>query len=230
MGMPAGLCSFIHIFGAAAVMGGAISGAILLTGCTVTAGGFANEADELRFKNGELQDDLTEMTRDRDEWRAKAEERATAIETLNNAEILEALPRVTGIDIDRLSGFFDRDGAPGYEGVDVYVLPKDARDRFVQAVGTMTVSLMQLPAAGSEDPPQILVTRTLSPRELREAYRNTLLSVHYSIQLALDPPLLKRDTDSERELAHEPIPPMQLLVTFYDAITNITHTELKLID
>ena len=215
---------------------------LAVQGCTVTAGGFANENDELRFQVQELEDDLNAMTLERNEWRAKAEASATANESLSNAAVLEALPRVTKLDIDRLTGFVDRDGQPGYEAVDVYILPKDARDRFVQAVGSVTISLVQLPTPpttdaprstngpGSEPAPVTLATRTLSPTDLRDAYRNTLLSVHYSIQLTLDPPLIKPDTDRRLQADHQPIPPIQVVATFYDALTNETHTETMLIE
>ena len=203
-------------------------GVLSAAGCTVTAGGFANENDRLRDENQQLTDQLAEMTRDRNEWRAKAGELESAGSPLTE-EALAALPRITGLDIDPLTGLVDRDDEPGYEAVDVYVLPKDARNRFVQAVGTITVSLLRLPAPGSEAAPELVVSRTLTPADLREAYRNTLLSVHYTVPMPLDPVLRSPDTDAPGAEAPAPVT-YQVVATLIDALTGEVHTETKLIE
>jgi len=205
-----------------------VLGVSVLAGCSFKAGGFESELDALRYENEQLRDQLVEMEQDRDEWRAKAEARATAFESLNNAEVLEALPRTVKIQVDPLTGFIDRDGEPGYEGIDVYILPKDARNRFVQGVGTMSITVTRLPTPGSDLAPVEIATTTLGPRDLREAYRNTLLSVHYSIPLPLDPPLAVEEL--REPPANTPRGSIQLVATFYDALTNQTHTATKILE
>lgn len=213
------------------VAGFACAGALLgVAGCTVTAGGFANENDRLRYELEGRSAELAAMTRDRDEWRAKAMERAAAIDALEDGAVLDALPRIVELDIDRLTGFVDRDGEAGYEGVDVYLLPKDARGRFVQAVGTLTVTLIELPTPESEGEARTIVSRTLGPVELREAYRNTLLSVHYSVPLALEPVYMKDENELAAKSGGRSVVAKQLVATFRDALTNETHTNSMIIE
>lgn len=164
--------------------------ALCLHGCS--AKGTYTEADELRERIIALEKDLSKTTAERDEARAKLAEaervRLAGSDDLP-ADVLAAMPRCAGISFDGLTGLA-RDGA----SVDVYVKPFDGRQRFVQIVGTLTVRADLIPppttdaAKSASDAPAAatpLGVVTLSPVELRDAYRSSPLGTHYSVRLPI---------------------------------------------
>jgi len=194
---------------------------VVLSSCSRRAGGFRDELDETRYERDQLEIELRRTTAERNELRGKLDEltaKLNAVEGVPAAVIIDSLPRCAGIKIERLSGLFDRDGEPGFEGVDVYLLPIDARDRFVQISGTLRVSLLHYPnpgaGGGEDDGPRTLVSRTVTPSEIREAYRSTLLSTHYSVPLDLNPPLTRENAAGT----------LLLVVQFRDILTGQTHS------
>ena len=193
---------------------------VALSGCTRRAGGFKDQLDEARYERDQLEIELRRTTAERNELRGKLDEltaKLNAVEGGPAAVIIDSLPRCAGIRIERLSGLFDRDGEPGFEGVDVYLLPIDARDRFVQISGTLRVSLLHYPSPGEvgvDDQPRTLASRTVTPSEIREAYRSTLLSTHYSVPLELNPPLTPENAEGT----------LLLVVQFRDILTGQTHS------
>lgn len=145
--------------------------ALVLAGCSARIGGskgLDEVADDLRAENSELREKLRLAEADRAELRVKLADRAG---TPQAAEIADATPRLAGIEIDSLSG---QDRAGGWS---IYVTPFDGRRRFLQPVGTLEVRVKS--ADG-----HTLATRTLSPLELREAYRSSFTGTHYEIELA----------------------------------------------
>lgn len=187
---------------------------LALCGCTRRAGGFQSELDRLRFERDRLETELRQVTLERNELQGKLNELALQIEFIGGepaAAVLQSLPRCAGIRIDRLTSFYDRDDQPGFEGIDVYLLPHDARDRFVQISGTLQVSALLIPPPGQEVEPVTLATRTITAADIRESYRSTLLSTHYAVQLPLDPPLGRIDGT------------LLIVVQFRDALTGLTH-------
>lgn len=188
---------------------------VVASGCSRRAGGFQDQLDEVRYEREQLEIELRRVTAERNELRGKLDELTAKLEAVDGvpaAVIIDSMPRCAGIRIDRLSGFFDRDGEPGFEGVDVYLIPIDARDRFVQISGTLQVSVVVYPPPGEEVQPRTLVSRTVPPSEIREAYRSTLLSTHYSVRLELDPPV------------HSIEGTALLVVQFRDILTGQTHS------
>jgi hypothetical protein len=173
-----------------------ISLALCLQGCT--AKGTYTEADELREKIIALEKDLSKASAERDEARAKLAE-AERVRLAGSADlpadVLAALPRCAGIALDGLTGL-SRDA----KAVDVYIKPFDGRQRFVQIVGTLTVRADLIPPATAENgaqrapgakpgnsppsaPPLSLGTVTLTPTDLREAYRSSPLGTHYTVRV-----------------------------------------------
>jgi hypothetical protein len=196
------------------------------------AGGFENENDRLRYRVQELETDLARATAERRELEAKLAERTAELNATQPdaaGELIAAIPRVAGVGIDRLSSLVDRDAEPGFESIDVYIRPFDGRQRFVQAVGTLRVQALRLnppPAADAanaddaDDAPaggELLAQATLGPRDLRDAYRSTLLSTHYSVELRLNPPIPQDPAAG----------PVLITVQFRDAITGLTHTATR---
>jgi len=195
-----------------------LCGAVLLSGCSRRVGGFKDQLDETRYERDQLEIELRRTTAERNELQGKLNEltaKLEAVEGVPAAVIIDSLPRCAGIRIGRLSEFFDRDGQPGFEGMDVYLVPVDARDRFVQISGTLRVSLLHYPPPGAgDDEPRTLATRTIGPSEIREAYRSTVLSTHYTVRLDFDPPLEKSHHKGT----------LLLVVQFRDILTGLTHS------
>ncbi len=181
-------------------------------GCGARAGGFRNEADELRARVQDLEDELARTRAERNELEGKVRELTSTLEAAGgatSADVVAALPRCAGLRFDRLCGLGDRDGEPGAETIDVYILPVDGRQRFLQVAGTLRVeATLHRPDGTSE----LLARRELGPRALREAYRSTLLSTHYTVDLPLRPPLAEDEAGT-----------IVLVGQFQDAVTGLTH-------
>lgn len=175
-----------------------------LGGCSGQPKNFENDNDALRRRVAELEGERDAALARATEAEAKLGEAANAAESRLDGQALEALPRCAGVTIDRFSGLVDSndDGRP--DSVDVYIKPYDGRQRFVQVPGRLTVEatiLAPAPAApapakgskkGSTPPPPapaptplVVGPRTLSPVELREAYRSSMLGTHYLATLEL---------------------------------------------
>jgi hypothetical protein len=193
---------------------------VVASGCSRRAGGFKDQLDETRFERDQLEVELRRVTAERNELRGKLDELTAKLEAVDGvpaAVVIDSLPRCAGIRIDRLTGLYDRDGEPGFEGIDVYLIPIDARDRFVQISGTLRLTVTLHPTPGSDDPPRILVSRRVEPSDIREAYRSTLLSTHYSVPMALPEPITRIDGT------------LILLVQFRDVLTGQTHSAEKIL-
>lgn len=129
-------------------------------------------------------------------------------------EVLQALPRVTSLDVSSLSGFEPNDASAPATTVAVWFETLDGRGRFVQAVGTVTVSALLLPPTvgdGSNQEPQRIATTTLSPAQLRDAYRSSFTGTHYTAEMKLDQPV---------ERGPGRTPSLLVRIEFHDAITG----------
>lgn len=161
----------------------------LLAGCR--AKGKWSETDALREQLAAAQKQITTLTAERNEAQAKlAEAERVRLATGDlSADAAAALPRVAAIMIDRLSGLTDSDPNDGrpYDAVEVYLKPSDGRERFVQIVGSVNVRADLVPPAGSNDSPITISSATYDPEQLREAYRSTILSTHYTLRMGIAP-------------------------------------------
>ncbi|MFI4855536.1 MAG: hypothetical protein ACIAQF_11235 [Phycisphaerales bacterium JB065] len=208
----------IHSVRAIAAFG--LCALVVASGCSHRAGGFKDDLDEARYERDQLEIELRRVTAERNELRGKLDELTAKLEAVDGvpaAVVIDSMPRCAGIRIDRLSGLYDRDGEPGFEGIDVYLIPIDARDRFVQISGTLSVVATLYPPPGLGDQERVLARRTVKPSEIREAYRSTLLSTHYSVSLELDRPLEATEGT------------LVLLVQFRDVLTGQTHSAEKIL-
>lgn len=148
------------------------------------------ENDRLRRERLELQARVADLEAQRDELRAKLAEAGRGGPL--PPEALEALPRIASVEIDALSGARPAGQAGPITGVEVALRPLDGRRRFVQAVGTLVVEADLLPPAGVSDAPRRVLSRTLGPAELREAYRSGIAGTRYSVELPAEPPITAR--------------------------------------
>lgn len=194
----------------------------LLPACTI--GGERNEADRLRNELRDTRAALESTRLDRNELRAKVNELTAQLAAATDgtapaAAVVAALPRVAALEIDPFSALVDRDDDPAYEAVDIYILPRDGRNRFTQTAGTLRVRIIRQPDDINADP-ITLATTTLAPEDLREAYRKTLFSTHYAVNIPLEPPVrLEEDPTNFR--------PITIHARLDDAITGLTHTTTK---
>jgi hypothetical protein len=173
----------------------------------------ARENDRLREENQSLRDDVEMLTAANAELAAKLSEATAARPDAPDASILAALPRVSSIEFDTLTGFFPGDREKPATSINVYLRPLDGRRRFTQAVGTLAVEALIVPAevGVSEAPPRARLVRTLTPGELRDAYRSGLTGTHYEIALPLEATLTDRSAT------------IHVRVEFADAVTGVTH-------
>ncbi len=165
----------------------------LLGGCGKK--NFLNENDRLRRAALKQDAEITVLRAQVGELESKLIELGEQSSDRLDPEILEALPRVAGVRIGRLSGLRDADSIPGWDVLDVYISPYDGRNRFVQVTGRLIVEARLLPGleeAVQADPGgpggQILGRVGLSPTEVREAYRADLIGQRYSVQVSLPTP------------------------------------------
>lgn len=170
---------------------GAAALLIALAGCQGKLKGFENENDTLRRQVLEQQKEIDRLKAQNGELSAKLAEATAEIQQAGRgpaADVIAALPRCAGIKLGSATGWVDKDGTPGPEGVEAIVSPFDGRQRFVQVAGTLRVEAYLLPPIGAGSAPLPLGSATLTPTELREAYRSSFMGTYYSILIPLQRP------------------------------------------
>jgi hypothetical protein len=186
----------------------------LLTGCRV--GGVRSveaENDRLRQEMVDKEKKQHELEGEIAELKVKLAE-ASRAQAQHPDEVLQALPRVTSLEVSSLSGFEPNDVNAPATTVAVWFETEDGRGRFVQAVGTVTISALLLPSKvgdGSSPEPQRIASLTLSPAQLRDAYRSSFTGTHYTAEMKLDQPV---------ERGPGRTPSLLVRIEFHDAITG----------
>lgn len=191
----------------------AACGLLLVLGGCISRGprNFENENDHLRRQVVELKDSVRSLEAERDELAVKLSEAERVRVEAMPADVLEAMPRCTSIEIDRYSGL-DRADEPGQtDELRIYVRPMDGRRRGIQIVGTITVEATLLPDRLGDAAPRRLGTVTLGPAQVREAYRYDFIGLYYSVAVPLD--------ESAEDLSGTLVVRAELL----DAITGTIH-------
>ncbi len=201
----------------AAIAAGLAVAALALPACSRGPRNFENENDRLRRQVLDLQDSLRETQASLLEAEAKLAEHAAASGL--PPEVLAVVPRCAGIEIDSLTGAIDLDGAPDAEAVDVYIRAFDGRRRATHLVGSLAIELTTLPSPTESDrTPDRLARVALTPLEVSEAYRATIIGIHYSIRIPLDAPV----APSEGRIL--------VSAAFEDALTGLTSRAERVID
>jgi hypothetical protein len=162
-----------------------------LAGCRIGGGSIEAENDRLRRERHDLIERIADLQAERDELRAKVHELGLRQDPTLPDEALDALPRVAAIEIDSLSGLVPARPDADAHSVRLYIRTLDGRRRFTQAVGTLRVSCELLPPPGHDSPPRT-ANRTLTPAQVREAYRSGLVGTHYTVELPLAIPAEER--------------------------------------
>ncbi|MDX2131770.1 MAG: hypothetical protein SFY69_06945 [Planctomycetota bacterium] len=173
------------------------------------------ENDRLRREVLALQDRVRTLEGEAREREVKLAEAARAGSILHDARALDALPVCVGVAIDDSSGPLRT--PDGRAAVVVGFTPLDGRNRFVQIAGVARVEVLALPAGietGSAGEPRRIAVESLSPAQLRDAYRTGLLGARYEVELpAPDAP--------GRVLV--------LRVEIADALTNRTYRDERIV-
>jgi hypothetical protein len=165
--------------------------ALVLGGCLSRGPrDFENENDHLRRQVVELKDSVRSLEAERDELAVKLSEAERVRAEAMPADVLEALPRCAGIEIDRYSGLDHADESGQPDRLRIYVRPLDGRRRGIQIVGTITVEATLLSDRLGDEAaaPRRLGTVTLGPAQVREAYRYDFIGLYYSVAVPLDEP------------------------------------------
>ena len=163
-------------------MAGLVAAALLAAGCGPR--NFANENDVLRARVMDLEDEIEALKLRNAELAAELEAASSAPDSLDE-DVRANIPQIAEINIDRRSHVRDADDDGVNDMLVVYVKPRDGLGRFVQMVGTLTVRAELLTEFGDAlDAGHV----TLSPTELRAAYRSSFMGAHYTVELPITPP------------------------------------------
>jgi hypothetical protein len=161
-----------------------LTAATLVTAMVAGCGSFKKasaENDRIRARLLELEDENRELAGRAAELDAQLQ-RVTR-DLPGSQEVRDATPHVAAISIDSISHASDTDGDGRVDTLLVYFSPSDARGRFVQMVGDLSIHAATLPPDGDA----ITLGRiSIGPGELRDAYRSTFLGTHYTIEVPID--------------------------------------------
>ncbi len=202
----------------APVAAAVLAGVGALGGCTV--GGqrsVSAENDRLRREIIALQDQVATLRGEQAELRIKLGEATRAGVLLQDAEALAALPVCVGVGIDSGSGPAPFDAQPGR--VVVSFVPVDGRGRFVQVAGTARAEVLALPAGvepGASGEPRRVGVVTLSPAQVRDAYRDGFGGARYEVDVLADPEAVRGRT-------------LVLRVELADALTKRVHVGERIV-
>ncbi len=189
--------------------------ALTLAGCgSATIGGkkgFSTANDQLRARVGSLEDENRLLRAQRDELSAKLAEEQRIREGAIGAEVLAAIPRCAGVEIDSLSGADPVDPSLPVRGFVLYLRPFDGQRRFVQIVGAVRAEVVELADRAGSQEPRVIASASLTPAQLRDTYRSGLTGTHYEIRLPAGDPAQPR--------SHA----LLMRVQFDDAITGKAH-------
>lgn len=205
---------------AVATIGAVMVCAAGLPGCRAGGTRSASEENDLLRRDAiQLRDRIADLEGRNRELTIKLESEVRARRESLPADIADAFPVVVGIDIDALSGLRPA-GRGSADRLAVSFVPRDGRGRFVQVVGTATLSVTRLPeSADGSGEGAVLAVTDLKPASLRDAYRSGLTGQFYEVELALASPI-DRATESGSLAVH---------LVFADAITGQTHRASRVI-
>lgn len=200
--------------GAGMVLRAALLAAVLgaVVSCRAKPKNFDNENDELRRRLDATQVQVDMLRAENTELKGQLAEAGHRLEAAGqppSGEVVSSIPRCAGVRFGKLTGIDIHDP----NRVIVYLIPYDGRQRFVQVAGHIAVDLTLLDPdpggeAGSE--PKVLGSVALGPVEVREAYRSTMLSTHYAVDVTLTEPLGRGRA-------------AVLRAKFDDAVTGLSH-------
>ena len=151
-----------------------------LLGCRSGPRNYENDNDRLRRENTELNEKITSLATQVQslEKLAKATEKSV-VQPLPEG-ILQ--PRCAQVTISSFSGGIDTNADQIDDTIRLYIQTLDARDRFVQTVAHLKISLVQI-IPGKEV--ITLAVVDIDPKQFDAGYRSGITGAHYTLQIPL---------------------------------------------
>ncbi|MEM9416245.1 MAG: hypothetical protein AAGA29_12330 [Planctomycetota bacterium] len=153
---------------------------LALPGCGASPGRLSAQNDELRRSNMELERAVDELS----EQLALREQELVAMRAAEGGDPVDGVevPRLVGIELDRLTGVLPASAdAQAYE-LRAYVRPVDQDGRVMTVAGTARVRLVQTPADGD---PMTLIDTAFNAEQWHAAYRDGITGTHYTFKTEL---------------------------------------------
>lgn len=82
------------------------------------------------------------------------------------------------IELERMSGGYDRDGQPGHDGIVLYVQPIDADGNVIKAAGTINVKLFDLAAPADST---LIAEYRFDAKKTRSLWYGRLMTQHFTV-------------------------------------------------
>lgn len=166
---------------------------VLLVGLTGCGSGkrIAKANDALRLERESLKEQVTSLEAENAELSAKVTELSQQREGAPPEDVIAALPRVASIELTRFCSVRTEGGKSEAR---FFLVPKDGRGRFVQAVGKVIVLVGEYEALSEPLDPEYLARneytepigrQTLNALELRDSFVSGLSGSSYMITLPL---------------------------------------------
>ncbi len=175
---------------------------VLASGCD---GRSRKASARLRVEVHQLKEELELSRHQVSELEAKVAE--AAVESGGNSVALLNVPRVAAIELSRLSSV--RAASEGSTTLDLHVTAVDGRGRPIQLTGRLKAVARFMPV----DKESIELGRvSLSPAEVRDAWRAGVLGASYQVEIPLHPSLLSDDSSG-----------IHVSARFTDALTGVDH-------
>jgi putative intracellular protease/amidase len=139
---------------------------------------YDNDNDRLRRENLDLTEQVTALKRENESLAKLAQATHPPTASADAAGVIP--PRCARIQIASFSGGIDADRDQHDEAVRLYLHTLDSRDRFVQAVARLKITLAHLPPG---QPALTLAVAQIDPARFDAAYRSGLTGTHYTIEV-----------------------------------------------
>ncbi len=174
----------------------AITSMMIVCGCNPTIM-TPNQNDALRRQVRDLQEKVKSAEAKQVELEQQLAQSAKAAQEKSSIDpaILGATPQVAMVQIGDKSGFLtvktvsEADGEAKSSALDsrciarVYLEPSDGLGRFLQIVGSVKISIFELPVGGKS---QTLGQADFSPGQVRDAWRSGMFGSHYTFEIPLE--------------------------------------------
>ena len=179
----------------------------------------SEENDRLRTQVHEQQERIKALEGERDELKLKLAEASRARGTTLPEGVADAMPTVTSVKVSMLSGLEPVSADQPATGVSVTFQPMDGRGRFTQAVGSTVIEVFEIASKVEGAQPRRIAQATLTPAELRDAYRSNVTGTYYSATLPLEGPVERSKVT----------PALLIRLEFTDALTGKVHKAERLL-
>ena len=153
---------------------------MLTTGCRVTVLPPTSD-DSVRDRNAMLQDENEALKRENKGLKVRVSEAESGLDPMA-VEFSHATPRLVSMVIEGASLVEPVSGEAGPSELTLRMSPSDDRGRFLQIVGTLSVTVVGV-STGKD--PILLAQDRFTPAEVREAWRGGMMGSGYVFQVPL---------------------------------------------